>query len=302
MQLRIGHERRGTIEPAQLVELAIPELLAPDIEADEVMARAQKLLVNAFGSGWLVEIAERSAADLNGRVFARVPIHPASDAKNDELIEIRGTSHIDGIASFATLVAASVSVARTAAEARRLALTDQLTGLYNYRFFAQRIVEEAERGRRYRHPLALVMLDSDALKRINDHFGHEQGNLHIQEIADTIRAHVRTSDITVRWGGDEFLIIQPECRLGQAVAIAERIQLALVSRPFEGQDGTAVLRHVSAGVASWPETAQDPEDLFDQADQALYRAKRSGERIVIAPRQQSPMIETDWSARVSVGG
>jgi diguanylate cyclase (GGDEF)-like protein len=164
-------------------------------------------------------------------------------------------------------------------EAHRLAITDELTGFYNARYFTGRVQQELQRATRYGHPLSLVMIDSDSLKHVNDRFGHEEGNRYLVELAQIIRDNVRGTDIVARFGGDEFLVLMPETEPAAAVATADRIRVA-AARMF-GRAGEAPIEvHVSGGVASYPASAKDHEELFRQADHALYVAKRRGKNTV----------------------
>jgi diguanylate cyclase (GGDEF)-like protein len=126
------------------------------------------------------------------------------------------------------------------------------------------------------------MLDSDSLKMVNDRFGHEEGNRHLVELARIIREHVRATDTAFRFGGDEFVILHPETERRKAIRIADRIRDALRAHPFRSAGGETAPVSVSAGVATYPACATSPDDLFRQADAALYLAKRRGKNGVVA--------------------
>lgn len=179
----------------------------------------------------------------------------------------------------AAQAASALARARAFEEARRLAITDELTGCYNTRYFTERLAEEVERAKRYGHALSLIMIDSDSLKIVNDRFGHEEGNRHLVEVANTIRQHVRSTDIVARFGGDEFLILQPETELAAALVTADRIRAA-AGRPFTSASGATVEVSVSGGVAAYPASADSANELFRQADHALYVSKRRGKNVV----------------------
>jgi two-component system cell cycle response regulator len=127
---------------------------------------------------------------------------------------------------------------------------------------------------RYGHELALVLIDSDALKVVNDRLGHEAGNEHLRGLARTIRAHVRATDIVARYGGDEFVVLQPEAGLEAARATAERIRKAASVQ----QEGIAT--SVSIGVAAFP-NVREADALFREADRALSVAKQQGKNTVV---------------------
>ena len=118
---------------------------------------------------------------------------------------------------FAQTLANQASLAISASAAheavRRLSVTDELTGLYNGRHFRARLHEEIQRAKRSGRPLALLVIDSDSLKMVNDRFGHDAGNRHLVSIAQCVQLHVRASDVVARFGGDEFLVLQPDATL-----------------------------------------------------------------------------------------
>ena len=189
---------------------------------------------------------------------------------------------------FAQTLGNQASLAISAASAheavRRLSVTDELTGLYNGRHFRARLHEEIERAKRNGQPLALLVIDSDSLKTVNDRFGHEAGNRHLIAIAQSVQSHVRTSDVVARFGGDEFLVLQPDATVDAAAAVAERIRVAVAATRVVAADGAQVSGTVSIGVAGFPRSASDEDSLFRHADAALYDAKRHGkDRVFIAP-------------------
>jgi len=184
------------------------------------------------------------------------------------------------LASQATL---AISAAAAHASVRRLSVTDELTGLYNARHFSTRLRDEVERAKRTSRPLALIIVDSDALKIVNDRFGHDEGNRLLVAIARTIQQHVRTSDVVARFGGDEFMVLQPDADLEGAAAVAERIRVAIGAQIAHTPAGEPVSGTVSIGVAAFPRTADSDAELFRRADRALYEAKRLGkDQVVVA--------------------
>ena len=171
---------------------------------------------------------------------------------------------------------AALARAHAFEEMQRQAITDDLTGFYNARHFTARLAAEVLRAERYRHPLALVMVDSDALKKVNDRLGHEAGNRLLVDLARAIRENVRATDVVARYGGDEFLVLQPETTLEAARATGERIRRAALATVGEGLETS-----VSVGVAGYPAHAADAESLFRKADEALLEAKRRGKNAVV---------------------
>ena len=189
--------------------------------------------------------------------------------------------HVRHLEVLAAQAATTLARAQAFEEAHRLAITDELTGFYNARYFTGRVQQEVQRAARYGHPLSLVMIDSDSLKNVNDRFGHDEGNRYLIELAQIIREKVRSTDIVARFGGDEFLVLMPETELAAAVSTADRIRVA-AARSFGPGGESPIEVHVSGGIASYPATARDHEELFRQADHALYVAKRRGKNTVAA--------------------
>ncbi len=203
--------------------------------------------------------------ELFGVLAAESPQRNAFSDRDEELLT-----------AFARMTALALLHARAQAEARRLAITDDLTGLYNTRYFTQRLEEEIARAHRYEHELALLIVDSDALKRVNDRLGHAAGNELLIALARTIRDEVRATDLVARFGGDEFVVLQPETGMEAALATGERIRRAA----YAASDAAGVERSVSAGVATYPGSAATADALFKCADAALYEAKRRGKNRV----------------------
>jgi diguanylate cyclase (GGDEF)-like protein len=181
--------------------------------------------------------------------------------------------------SLAQTIAAEAALAIAAAhaheEVRRLAITDELTGLFNARHFRSRLDEEVRRAERYDHELALLVIDSDSLKCVNDRLGHDVGDRLLVDLAGAIRASVRSTDVAARYGGDEFVVMQPETCADAAATTGERIRQAA-----HGCVGELAVS-VSVGVACYPTDACGPDVLFRVADQALYEAKRRGKNVVV---------------------
>ncbi|HMD40966.1 MAG TPA: GGDEF domain-containing protein [Candidatus Acidoferrum sp.] len=152
---------------------------------------------------------------------------------------------------------------------RDLAMIDALTGLYNRRFAEQRLIAEVARSARKGHPLTVVLMDLDEFKYINDTFGHPAGDLVLQEFAAALNRVIRSGDLAVRMGGDEFLLILPECNLTQLQLVLNRLG------PLEMEwDGRKIPIKYSAGWKQY-DTGDQPEVMIAGADQALYANKRA---------------------------
>jgi diguanylate cyclase (GGDEF)-like protein len=160
---------------------------------------------------------------------------------------------------------------------KRLSITDELTGLHNYRYLQQRLEDEFERARRFDRPLSLLMLDADDFKRFNDANGHVAGDAALAEFGGLLKAAVREIDVTARYGGEEFSVVLPETDAAGAFVVAEKIREAVAGHHFADADGNRDLHlTVSVGLATFPLHADDREALLRQADDALYQAKHLG--------------------------
>lgn len=182
---------------------------------------------------------------------------------------------------FGSQVAVTLENARLYSEIKRLAVTDELTGLYNRRGGLELGQREFKSATRHARPLSAILLDIDHFKDVNDTFGHMIGDQVLQSITEKFRNHLRVTDIAVRFGGEEFLIILPEANLASAVGVAERLR-ELVAELIVHVKGGAVQITISAGVAERTPRMQDLMELISHADEALYCAKRSGRNQVFA--------------------
>ena len=166
---------------------------------------------------------------------------------------------------------------------KKLAITDELTGLFNYRYLLQRLEDEIERARRFGLSLSLLMLDADDFKLFNDAHGHIAGDGALADLASIMHASVRDIDVVCRYGGEEFAILRPETDGDGAFVAAEKVREAVASHAFSDGDGPEPQPvTVSIGLSTFPKPAADREELLRQADDALYTAKRSGRNRVSA--------------------
>ncbi len=167
------------------------------------------------------------------------------------------------------------------------AVTDELTGLANNRAFRDVANKEAARAMRFSHPLSLLMLDVDNFKKVNDTYGHPQGDEVLKRIGAILRDESRGIDLPARYGGEEFAVALPETGTEGATEVAERIRERIESEPVDFIEGNGALEiTASLGVASIPESAGDVQALVAAADAALYAAKRSGKnRVEQAPER-----------------
>ena len=152
---------------------------------------------------------------------------------------------------------------------RYRATHDALTGLANYREFVDTLEQEVRRADRSRHSFALMLLDLDELKRINDRLGHLAGNRALKRLASVMKQHCRSTDLAARYGGDEFALVLIDANPGMAEQTADRIERCVRN------DGIEPRISVSIGISVYPEDGRTAQELLDAADQQLYRRKRS---------------------------
>lgn len=159
---------------------------------------------------------------------------------------------------------------------RTLSITDPLTHLHNRRHLMEMVEKEFQRASRKGAHLSLIILDIDYFKKVNDTYGHQEGDRVLTILADIVRRRLRSYDLAARYGGEEFVLLLPETPVHEAMAIAERLRLEVQEHIFDGSLQGQVLT-ISLGVATYPSSRIESIDsLFRQADEALYRAKQSG--------------------------
>ncbi len=181
------------------------------------------------------------------------------------------------LSTFANQAAIAIQNAKLHQEIKQLAITDDLTGLYNFRYIKDRLEEEVKRAQRFKHLLALIMADIDHFKEFNDNYGHLAGNKVLQNIADILRSNIREVDIAARFGGEEFIIILPEANKKEAHKIAERIRIKVEDYNFINKKSHPNEKvTLSLGVTSCFQESVTPQGLIYKVDQALYQAKRRG--------------------------
>ncbi|MDP1809699.1 MAG: sensor domain-containing diguanylate cyclase [Actinomycetota bacterium] len=159
-------------------------------------------------------------------------------------------------------------------QTKEWASLDALTGIYNYRYFSERLDSEWSRALRYEKPLSFIMIDVDLFKQVNDNYGHLCGDEVLREIAHMLKKHTRDTDIVARYGGEEFVIILPETHYQDAYVAGEKLRRSIYEATFTGGNNNQKIKlTISLGIANYPSTAFSKSDLIYQADQALYQAK-----------------------------
>jgi diguanylate cyclase (GGDEF)-like protein len=192
--------------------------------------------------------------------------------KDEELFLINAASEYVGLA---------VANLGLREKLREQAMRDKLTGLYNRHYVEEWFGLELLRAQRHGRPIAAIMLDIDHFKRFNDSFGHEAGDLVLRELAGVLRRLARQSDVASRYGGEEFLVLLPECPFDAALRKAEQLREEAAKLKLEHNDRALGSVTVSIGVAAFPDHAQEAKALLRCADEALYDAKAAGRDRVV---------------------
>lgn len=163
-------------------------------------------------------------------------------------------------------------------ENERLTITDGLTRVYNRRYFELHLEKEVEEAKRYNTRLSMIMLDIDHFKKINDTYGHQQGDTILVNLAKALKKNIRGSDFVVRYGGEEFAIMMPGIDKDEGAVVAEKIRKIVESYPFPGKKkGESMNITISLGVSEYnPAVMKSSDDLIRYADNALYEAKEGG--------------------------
>jgi len=222
------------------------------------------ILMTARGPSGKVEGLELGADD-----YLVKPIEPAElRARVKSMLRLKHSND--------RLQEANRQLEQLNARLEELSQTDALTGLHNRYFFDQRIEHELARARRYGSPLAVVMMDIDHFKQVNDGHGHPFGDLVLRGVAQTLKRCLRNVDTLARYGGEELVAVLPETPRPEGIAVAERLRQAVEAERFESA-GRRVPVTISLGVAVGPRPlVESPHELLKLADAALYRAKESG--------------------------
>jgi diguanylate cyclase (GGDEF)-like protein len=188
------------------------------------------------------------------------------------------------------LLARNRQLAVLSAEFEQLSAIDALTGISNRRSFDERLHMELDRSNRYGPPCALVMIDLDRFKTLNDRFGHRGGDHILRLTAALLDSEKRSGDMVARYGGEEFAAIFPHVDSEAALAWAERVRLRLASELIHW-DGAEVSITASFGVAATPSHARTVPELVEAADRALYESKRrGGDHALVAPSETTTLV------------
>jgi diguanylate cyclase (GGDEF)-like protein len=185
----------------------------------------------------------------------------------------------------------AVNQARLFARMEQLALTDELTGCFNRRWFEIQFERDLQMASRISQPLSLIILDLDNFKEINDRAGHETGDLALRLLADSVRANLRAVDTAVRYGGDEFVVILPQANIQGGLIVAERLRSRIEQVEVPGFGRLTA----SLGLATFPVHGSSRDALLQAADRALYAAKESGRNRIGTPSDDPQSMPTKSS-------
>ncbi len=304
-RLRESIQRIGATFAAKLDRFALLEIGTQTV-ADAVAATCGRTTVQASPDGDLLEcarvgdVARAEEAIAAAEAQARETGAPAAATKGgmnalaapipragDERIDLQGVvavarrapafaaDELELVGSLARQTGISLENVDLHDEIKRQAVTDELTGLFNHGRFQEVIAAEVAAAQRFGQPLGLLMLDIDNFKRVNDTYGHPQGDLVLREVAQVLREATREIDEPARYGGEEMIVALPQTDLDGAEVIAERVRTAVEALELRRLDGEGTLRvTVSCGVVA--SATAGKEALIAAADEALYRAKRAG--------------------------
>ncbi len=289
--------------------LLIP-VMARDRWADEIMS--DRPVLGEGITGWAIDHCEPQLVN-DAHLDPRVKTVPGTPEDEPEALisvplvargAVKGALNVYRLGSGARFTAEEFELAKRFGDAAALALdnaqvraalelqaqTDSLTGLYNHRYFHDRLRAELSRASRTHDTIAVLMLDIDDFKRVNDIHGHGIGDLVLVELADLLQGTLRTSDVVCRLGGEEFGVIMASCDAGDAIGLARRI----ADRLAETEIAPAGSLSVSIGIAQGPEHAMNPRELVACAEIAMMTAKARG-------KDQAVLFEEEGGERPAPG-
>jgi len=190
-------------------------------------------------------------------------------------------SDVGSLEAVADICATAIQNAHYVDRVKQLAYLDGLTGIFNRRFFELRITEELDRARRFHSGMAVLMVDIDQFKRLNDDFGHLLGDEVLRQVSSIFCQQLRKIDVVCRYGGEEFSILLSQTNAQHALAVAEKLRRLVENWQFPGVARPVT---ISAGVATFPEHGTSRDDLVKSADAGLYSAKQGGRnRVLLGP-------------------
>jgi diguanylate cyclase (GGDEF)-like protein len=197
-------------------------------------------------------------------------------------------SDVQSLESVADICSNAIQNAHYVERVKQLAYLDGLTGIFNRRFFEMRISEEIERARRFGAGMAVIMVDIDQFKKLNDEFGHLLGDEVLRQVSSIFHQQLRKIDVVCRYGGEEFAILLAQTNPQHALAVAEKLRRLVEMWQFPGVPRPVT---ISAGAAAFPEHGSSRDELVKAADAGLYAAKLAGRnRVVLAPAGENASV------------
>jgi diguanylate cyclase (GGDEF)-like protein len=221
--------------------------------------------------GRTMHLVTRYIPEFDWYLFVEQPEEQAiSPIRRTLMINLAVCALVTGV----VLLLTNLSISSYQRRLEKMASTDALTGIFNRRAFDIIIQQTLKEIRRKQLPVAVIMLDIDEFKQVNDTFGHSTGDVVLQHVVRLAQAHIRASDVLCRWGGEEFLILLRDCNREGALAMADKIRRVVREQPLF-HEGQRIETTISLGVAEY-RGGEAADHLFSRVDQAMYRAKQRG--------------------------
>lgn len=266
-----GMRTRGLAVPDAVIvgEGLLGSVAASGLTARGVIGAEAELVAgpNEPQEGQILAVPLRRPPHVFGVIALFAPSDDVAFAESDE-------SALLALAGQASIAVENVLLH---GEAQRASTTDSLTGLWNFRYLTVSLNREIERALRFDRSLAVLMLDLDLFKNVNDTYGHQRGDEVLREFSERVKAEIREVDTLARYGGEEFVLVLPETTSEGAARLAERVCQTIRARPFtSANDDSEIPVTVSVGAAVFPDHATSASTLLGAADRALYQAKRAG--------------------------
>lgn len=257
----------------------VPEPNAEPTILAEAFATPSLVLLHSDVTGATVPVAPGAMTELTLRIMLERVLYGVLyvSFRRPVLLTDEELRMVESFVSDCSLVAENILYVHRIDE---LSVTDELTGLGNYRAFVAHSIEQSERTARFGEKFSLLFFDIDDFKKYNDTYSHLDGNLALQGIADILRQNIRTVDSVYRYGGEEFVILMPEASPEDALKVAERIRQSVERNSARDRRHFRSTVTISGGVTSFDDRVSDPKNLLLLADLAMYQAKKSGKNAI----------------------
>ncbi|MDZ7271963.1 MAG: PleD family two-component system response regulator [candidate division KSB1 bacterium] len=274
-----GREALAAIDH-QLPDLVLLDVVMPDMDGFEVCRRLKASTATDFVPVILVTALDEVEYKVRGMEAGADDFVTKPFNKVELLVRVKSLLRIKQLHDQLEHKVRALEEAE--AKLHELAITDGLTGLYNYRYFKEQLVHEVDRAARHKESFSLIMLDIDHFKHYNDTHGHLAGDKVLKDLARLLRENVRKIDVAARYGGEEFALILVQTPHQASGVVARKLQALVQEFPFEHREQQPGGRlTISMGVATYPEDGTTAEELIAAADRRLYRAKAEGRNRVV---------------------